>query len=74
MVNLIRKSDTEWTVIGEGGKTFVTKSIETAAHMMVHIFKVQDDEIDEALIEMYGHNRSKAIFNSDGYLVETVDT
>ena len=74
MVNLIKKANDRWKVTGEGKVFDEITSIETAAHFMAHYFKINDDEIDEALVEMYGFNRSRAIFGADGFLIETVES
>jgi len=72
MVNLIKKNNT-WS-ISEENKAFDSfSSIEDAAHFLMHYFKVKDEAIDDALIEMSILGRSIAIFNADGELDSTVD-
>jgi len=73
MVNLIKNKNDMWTV-SRGDTIFPNfPSIEAAAAFMVSYFKVKDDEIDEALMEMAGLDRCRAIFNADGELESTVD-
>ena len=72
MVNLTKKNNT-WSVSGEGKAFDNFSSIETAAHFLMHYFKVKDEAIDDALIEMLLLGRSRAIFNADGELESTVE-
>lgn len=74
MVNLVKKSDDDWTV------TYLIKdeqlfkkfsTIELAADFMVKELKVNDFQIDNALIEMAGLKRKRAIFNRSGELILT---
>ena len=72
MVNLIKKNNI-WSISGEGKEFDNFSSIESAAHFLMHYFKVKDEVIDDALIEMLLLGRSRAIFSADGELESTVD-
>ena len=46
-------------------------SIEAASAFMIKFLNVNDDSIDDAIIEMAGFDRTKAVFNDKGLLQET---
>lgn len=46
-------------------------AIEGASLFMTKYLNIKDESIDDAIIEMAGFDRTKAIFNSKGLLQET---
>lgn len=46
-------------------------TIEGASLFMTKYLNVRDEAIDDAIIEMAGYDRNKAIFNDRGQLQET---
>lgn len=48
------------------------RTIEQAADFLISLGKVDDDEIDEALMQMALYDKDKALFTMDGKFKETV--
>jgi hypothetical protein len=67
MVNLMKTLDRWIVIFTRGDKTINEKfvTIEMAADFLLEM-GIDDDSIDDALIEMYGLEHSRAIFNKDG--------
>lgn len=72
MLSLIRMSD-EWHVYLDEDSTYDFATIELAAEFLNSSCKINDDEIDEAIIQIHLSGKSKAIFTYDGKFKETVD-
>lgn len=71
MINLLKTND-GW-IVDDGAYTFAPyDTIEKAAEHLINC-KVEDDEIDEALIDMALSNKNKAIFEN-GKFKESVNT
>lgn len=71
MISLLR-TDEGW-VVGIGKSTHDFNTIELAAEFLVSGCRVEDDEIDEAIIDMSLSGKDKALFQ-DGKFKESVSS
>jgi len=71
MIRLAR-SGSEWGVYCTLG-FFPFPNIEVASDYLVSKLKVKDDEIDEALIQMFSLNKAVAVFDYEGNFVKTAN-
>ena len=72
MIRLARNKQGQWGVYSVNG-SIEFNTIELAADYLINKLNVKDDEIDQALIEMYAYNMAVSVFNETGDFTHTAD-